>query len=155
MDDRKLQAIIDQQEIRDVEARYCEAIDEYDLETVLACFTTDCVTDYGAGRGGSQVGREAMRQRWESSTGGPKHTHHQLGQVRVELKGDEAECIAYCTADHEKKDGKRITMRYQYRDRLRRTSAGWLISHRRLLFTINDNDPGLEREWLKLKKERP
>jgi ketosteroid isomerase-like protein len=153
MSARTLQDLLDIEAIRTVEAEYCEAIDEFDLERVIATFTEDCVTDYGAARGGAEVGHEALRRRWQGQTGGATHTHHQLGQVRVTLRGDEADCIAYAIADHDKKDGTRITFRYQYRDMLRRTSAGWRIAHRRLLFTVVDGAAG-ERDWLPRKDPR-
>lgn len=152
-----LQHLLDQQAIRDIEARYCEAIDEYDLDEVLALFTEDCITDYGPGRGGAEVGTAAMRRRWENQPAGSgsKSTHHQLGQVRIELAGDEAACVSYCTANHERRNGERITFRFQYRDRLRRTPAGWRISHRKLLFTVVDGNLGPERTWLGRKDPRP
>ena len=148
-----LQHLMDQQAIRDVEAEYCEAIDEFDLGRVPSLFTEDCVTDYGAARGGAEVGHDALRRRWQGQTGGAKHTHHQLGQVRVTLRGDAADCVAYAIADHEKKDGTRITFRYQYRDSLRRSPQGWRISHRSLLFTVVDGVAG-ERDWLQRKDPR-
>ena len=47
-----LQDLLDIEAIRNTEAEYCEAIDEFDLERVIATFTEDCVTDYGPARGG-------------------------------------------------------------------------------------------------------
>ena len=153
---RKLQDLLDLQAIRDIEARYCEAIDEYDLDEVLSLFTEDCVTDYGPGRGGAEVGTDAMRRRWETQPAGSgsKSTHHQLGQIRIELAGDQADCVSYCIADHVRRNGERITFRFQYRDRLRRTAAGWRISRRKLLFTVVDGNLGPEREWLVRKDPR-
>lgn len=150
---KSLQDLLDIEAIRNTEAEYCEAIDEFDIERVIATFTEDCVTDYGPARGGAEVGHDALRRRWQGQTGGAKHTHHQLGQVRVALRGNEADCVAYAIADHEKKDGSRITFRYQYRDKLRRTPQGWQISHRRLLFTVVDGAAG-DRDWLARKDPR-
>ena len=151
---KSLQDLLDIEAIRNTEAEYCEAIDEFDLERVIATFTEDCVTNYGPARGGAEVGQNALRRRWQGQTGGAKHTHHQLGQVRVALRGNEADCVAYAIADHEKNDGTRITFRYQYRDKLRRTPQGWQISHRRLLFTVVDGAAG-DRDWLARKDPRP
>ena len=150
---KSLQDLLDIEAIRNTEAEYCEAIDEFDIERVIATFTEDCVTDYGPARGGAEVGHDALRRRWQGQTGGAKHTHHQLGQVRVALRGNEADCVAYAIADHEKKDGSRITFRYQYRDKLRRTPQGWQISHRRLLITVVDGAAG-DRDWLARKDPR-
>ena len=53
-----LRELMDRQRIAEVIARYCERLDEYDIDGVVTTFTEDVVTDYGAGRGGEVSTRE-------------------------------------------------------------------------------------------------
>src|SRR5258706_7844479 len=101
MDTKFLQDLHDQQAIRDVLSKYCERLDEHKLESVVELFTVDCVTDYGPGRGGPMLGADLLLKRFQNSVKGYKHTHHQLGQIRVEASDDKATTVAYVTADHE------------------------------------------------------
>ena len=128
-----LQRLADRQAITDVLALFCERIDEYDIDAVARLFSEDCLVDYGPGRGGEQRGRQALARRLRRGQGQFRRTHHQLGQVRVELTGDEAFAVTYVTAWHELWDGGHETARLQYRDRFLRTGAGWLIAERRAL----------------------
>jgi hypothetical protein len=68
-------------EIADVLARFCERIDEYDIDSVMQLFTPDCITDDGPGRGGEIRGRDALRQRMLESQGTFPTAHHQPGHV--------------------------------------------------------------------------
>lgn len=137
MDTKLLQELYDKQAIRDRLARYCEMIDEYNLDTLKDLFTADCFSDYGPGRrGGPLTGSDALYKRLQAGLKRYRHTHHQLGQIDIELNGDEATSIAYAIADHIKQNGEFLSVRLQYRDRWARTPAGWCISHRRTLVSL-------------------
>lgn len=143
----RLRYLIDRQEIADVVGRYCERIDAGDFDGVVALFTVDCVAEYGPGP--AVHGREPLKARFESSQGRFAHTHHQAGQILVEIDGDRASSIGYATASHIWWDGHRHHTRLQYRDALVRTAAGWLISHRVVLVAVPDDgsdDP--QRNWV-------
>ena len=86
-----LRTLVDRQQIADLLARYCQALDEYDIDAVAATFADDVVTDYGAGRGGRVVGRDAVRDRIAAGQAAFRRTAHQLGQSLVELDGDRAQ----------------------------------------------------------------
>ena len=143
-----MQELADRQAVADLLALFCERIDEYDVDAVAELFGEDCVVDYGPGRGGEQRGRVALRERLRRGQGQFRRTHHQLGQIRVELDGDEAAGVTYVTAWHELWDGRRETARLQYRDRFRRAASGWLISERRVLATGIEGFEGVPWNWL-------
>jgi ketosteroid isomerase-like protein len=151
----RLQALADRQAIADVLARFCERVDEYQIDAAAELFTPDCLVDYGPGRGGEQKGREALRNRLAQGQGQFRRTHHQIGQVRVELDGDEAAAVTYVTAWDELWDGRRETARLQYRDRLRRSPNGWLISERRTLATGIEGFEGVPWNWVPRAEPRP
>ena len=143
-----VQELADRQAIADVLALFCERIDEYDVDGATRLFSEDCVVDYGPGRGGPQHGRENLRERLRRGQGQFRRTHHQLGQIRVELDGGQASAVAYVTAWHELWDGRRETTRLQYRDRLRRAGSGWVISERRALAGGIEGFEGVSWNWV-------
>lgn len=149
-----LDELLDDHAIRDVLARYCGLLDEFRLDELLQLFAEDCVTDYGPGRGGQGKGRQLLRNMIETSMENFQYTHHQLGQIRVELSGNEACSVAYVTADHRLCDGKRETVRMQYRDRLRKAGGQWRIIFRETRATIVDAERIVERVMLERRSSR-
>jgi hypothetical protein len=147
--DGALTEVVAKQSIADTLARFCERIDEYDIDGVVDLFTEDCATDYGPGRGGPLKGREPLRQRLRRSQAENKRTHHQLGQVRVVLEGKAvAHSIAYVTAWHELWNGEIRVARLQYRDRFVRETAGWAIAERLAVVTGVDGFEPEQWNWL-------
>lgn len=134
--------------IRDLLARYCERLDEYDIDGVARCFSEDAVTDYGAGRGGEVKGRAAIAERIASGQKAFRRTHHQLGQVRIRLDGDEAESTSYQMTWHELQSGRKDLVCLRYLDRLQKHDDEWLITHRRVEVTLVDGFEGTEWNWV-------
>ena len=144
-----LDELLDRQRIADVLARYCEALDEYDIDAVASTFTEDVVTDYGAGRGGPVVGRAAVRARIAAGQASFRRTAHQLGQTRVRIDGDRADATTYVTAWHEWQDGRQEALRLRYVDVLRRaTPDSWLIAERRVEAMGVEGFEGTEWRWV-------
>lgn len=137
--------------IADLLALYCERVDEYDIDAVAACFTADCVTDYGPGRGGLVTGRDAVRARIATGQAQFRRTHHQLGQSRIRLDPadpERARCTTYVIATHEEWDGRLWRAHLRYLDVLARTRAGWLLAERRVHAAVVENRPEITWEWV-------
>ena len=134
--------------IADVLAAFCERVDEYDIPGLAEVFTEDCFTDYGPGRGGPVSGLADVQARIGRGQAEFRRTHHQLGQSRVTLAGDEATAITYVTATHEHRDGARSRVHLRYLDRLRRTPAGWRIAERRAHATVVEGMRGTDWVWV-------
>ena len=134
--------------IRDVLARYCERLDEYDIDAVAQCFSEDAVTDYGAGRGGEIRGRAAIAKRIATGQSEFRRTHHQLGQVRIRLHDGGAESTSYMMTWHELPSGKKDLVCLRYLDHLCQIDGEWLISHRRVEVTLVDGFEGTEWNWV-------
>lgn len=147
-----LRELIERQAIAEVLAQFCFRIDAYDIDGVSELFTEDCITDYGPARGGELAGRDAFRERIRKSQGQFEHTHHQLGQIVVELDGEEACSITYVTASHAYRDGRRHDSRLQYRDSWFKTPEGWRIRHRTALNTVVDGIPTEGLPWVPRKQ---
>jgi ketosteroid isomerase-like protein len=137
--------------IGDLLALYCERVDEYDIDAVAACFTADCVTDYGPGRGGLVRGREAVRERIAAGQAQFRRTHHQLGQSRIwfdPADSERARATTYVTATHEEWDGRLWRAQLRYLDVLARTRHGWLLAERRVHAAVIENRPEISWEWV-------
>lgn len=140
--------LLDRQQIADLLARYCQRLDEYDIEGVAATFTDDAITDYGPGRGGEVVGRTEIAARIADGQASFRRTAHQLGQSMITIDGDAAEATTYVTAWHEWRDDRQEALRLRYIDRLSRTAEGWLIAHRRLEAMGVEGFAGTEWTWV-------
>jgi len=144
-----LEYLVARQEVADVLARFCERIDEYDIDAVAELFTEDCVTDYGPGRGGRVVGRQALAERLRTGQEEFARTHHQLGQMTVRFDGpDTCHASTYVTAWHERFDGSTPVVRLRYLDRLVRSGNRWRIAERRALAQGAEGFPGVEWRWV-------
>jgi ketosteroid isomerase-like protein len=138
----------DRAQILDVLAAFCERIDEYDIAGLADVFTEDCFTDYGPGRGGPVAGLTAVQARIARGQAEFRRTHHQLGQSRIRIDGDEATATTYVTASHEHRDGGRSRVHLRYLDRLRRTGPGWRIAERRVHAALVEGMDGVEWVWV-------
>ena len=143
-----LAALVTRQQIVDVLAAYCERLDEYDIDGVAELFAEDCVTDYGPGRGGPVRGRPQVRDRIAGGQAEFRRTHHQLGQIRVELHGDRAGALSYLTAFHERWDGSTARVHLRYVDELDRTGGVWRISSRTVRVSAVEGFDGVPWHWV-------
>lgn len=134
--------------IRDLLARYCERLDEYDIDGVARCFSEDAVADYGAGRGGEIRGREAIAERIRNGQASFRRTHHQLGQIRIQLDGDSARSTSYQMTWHELESGRKDLVCLRYIDRLAKHDDEWLIAHRRVEASLVDGFEDVEWSWV-------
>jgi ketosteroid isomerase-like protein len=144
----KADTLWEHERIRDLLARYCERLDEYDIDGVAACFSEDAVTDYGAGRGGEVRGRGAIAARIRDGQAVFRRTHHQLGQIRIRLEGDSARTTSYQMTWHERESGKQDLVCLRYIDRLVQQDGEWLIAHRRVEVSLVDGFEGTEWSWV-------
>lgn len=140
MTDPRIWRLIDRQEIADLLAEYCRALDLMDLPAIAKVFTADCRVEYGPeerlqSRGAEGVAQSLARMwRWA-------RTSHHLSNIQVVFESpDTARAISYVIAWHERPDGSTATVLGQYHDRLRLTREGWRIAERRML--MNGNTEG-------------
>ena len=148
----------DRAAITDVLARYCEHIDEYDMDAVVDLFTPDAVMDFGPGRGGTLHGRRALRDRFAGGQAGFRRTHHHLGQVRLTEEGDgRVRAVSSCSAGHERHDGTQWRVGLRYVDVLVRESTeppggSWRIAERRIEAALVENGPRDGWTWIARRK---
>jgi 3-phenylpropionate/cinnamic acid dioxygenase small subunit len=151
-----LASLVARQQISDVLARYCECVDECDIDGLAEVFAPDCVTDYGPGRGGRLVGRRAVCDRLAAVLPTLRRTQHQLGQQRMEPQPDGSWLsTTYATAWHELPDGSTTVSRVRYLDRFVATPEGWRIAERRLVALGLEGWVGIEYPFLQRRAGEP
>jgi len=134
----------DHQEIEAVLNRYAAALDQKQYGRLTEVFTPEAVAHY--------VGLTECRG-VDSIIGLVSgvldqcgNTQHLLGNVQIDVQGDEATASCYLQAIHvglgDYSDQLFIVWG-EYRDRLVRTGAGWRISHRELTTLHAQGDIGL------------
>jgi ketosteroid isomerase-like protein len=150
MNDR-LSALLERELIREVLENYCMRLDEGDIDGVVACFSDDAVADYGPGRGGLISGAKTIGARIAGGQAAFCRTHHQLGQIRIELNGATAQALSYVTAWHERFGGEREIACLRYVDTLTYGTGRWLIARRHVEASYIDGFPGTAWDWVSRK----
>ncbi|VXC50283.1 nuclear transport factor 2 family protein [Aeromicrobium sp. 9AM] len=124
-----LQQISDRIEIGDVLTRYTRAIDSHEWDRLDTVFTPDARIDYT--ESGGIAGAYAEVKPWlaEVLPAFFRTMMHTLGQVEVELRGDEADVTAYfhnpMTMDDGQGGEKIVEIGGLYRHAMTRTPDGW------------------------------
>ena len=139
--------LVERQAIADVIAHYCDRLDAHDIEGVAALFTHAARTNYGAGRGGDVVGRDAIFARIARGQSAFRRTHHQLGHSTIEVSGDCATAVSAAFTWHERFSGERELIALRYIDEFVRIDTTWLISYRRVEISIVEGFEGTEWNW--------
>jgi uncharacterized protein (TIGR02246 family) len=127
-------------EIRDLLHEYCRAADRNDADALAACFTEDCVCDYGPGA--QERGREARRASAARDLALFSATSHLLGNITIELESpDRARASSVVHAWHRPLGGGTWILYAEYHDLVVRTRDGWRIAERRLEVAGADGFP--------------
>jgi ketosteroid isomerase-like protein len=126
-------AVSDETAIVGLQSRYAQAVDDGDVEAIVACFAEDAVAVYNNG-GVTLTGAAEIRPFFEAARveliGPDNPCTHLLGGVVVDLEGDAARSDASMVAFLSRPPGARTMKGLRYRDRLERRPEGWRIVHR-------------------------
>ncbi|MBS1889162.1 MAG: nuclear transport factor 2 family protein [Actinobacteria bacterium] len=129
----------DRDEISDLLIHYAYCIDTRQTDRLAEVFAADVVTNYGYGEGGEWIGAEMLIAGIGEQVASFEATAHMITNIRISLAGDTASSTCYVTGWHWVKEGDTDPERgadflftAAYVDDLRRESAGWRISRRRV-----------------------
>ncbi len=124
-----LQEISDRIEIADVLTRYTRAIDTGDWDTLDTVFTPDAAIDYSESGGIVATYPEVKPWLAEMLPLFFRKRMHMLGQIAIELRGDEADVTAYFHNPMLMDDGqggeKVVEIGGLYHHTMIRTADGW------------------------------
>ncbi|MDX1580194.1 MAG: nuclear transport factor 2 family protein [Alphaproteobacteria bacterium] len=144
----RLEAAADRDEIYQLSCTYMRGQDRLDPEAHRSVFWDDAYLSYGIYEGGPdgfvEFAQDALRPH--------KSNHHMIGQVQIELEGDEAFGEVYYQAFHriEDEDGNErdLFVSGRYVDRYERRGGVWKIAYRSELVDWVRDDPAAD-EWFK------
>ncbi len=122
--------LIARQEITDVIYRYARGIDRLDFDMVRSCYHPDAYDDHGSFTGSVEEFIEMCSRflpKWSA-------TQHFMGNLLIEVDGDEARAETYAVAYHRLQDedggGKDDVFGIRYVDRFEKRDDEWKIAHR-------------------------
>ena len=133
--------LVDREAIRDLIGNFAVSIDDKDAAGYAANFTSDAVLELPFG---TIVGREKIA----AMPGPPRHwgTQHLVGEVVIDLHGDEADTRAYLMATHVFDADNRSKKAHSggwYVHRVVRTDEGWRFASVKLVIVWEDEGPML------------
>lgn len=132
----------DVQDVIDVTAAYCWAIDGHEWDRLDEVFTPDAEADLGRPLSGLAAIKERIRGALEPL----QASQHLIGTHQVRVDGDRATSRCYLHAQHVRQiDGeeRQYIVAGRYEDELVRTPAGWRITHRVLTKMWTAGDPAV------------
>jgi len=129
-------------EIRDVQLRYCRAVDRMDFDLLRTCFHPDATTDFGFFAGDL----EAFIVMAKASLAAFAGTTHFTGNQLVEVDGNSAWAEHYTLATHRCPADAEGPLRdyvasVRYVDRMERRDGEWRIAKRVLIPDWTRTDP--------------
>ena len=145
--ERKLQTLIDKDEIRDVIYRYCRAVDRCDLELMKSCYWPDARDNHGFYSGNAHAFAEYVIPVLEQALS----TTHAVSNIILELDGDRACGESYVHVTHRlaRADGTLIDNKSncRYIDLFERRNGDWRILFRAAIAdTIYDETVALKAD---------
>ncbi len=127
-----LQRLIDKDEIRELMARYCFALDACRFDEVASLFADDgeWATSYGAARGRAEI--EALLTSVVPKPGeGPQRKHYITNTV-ITLAGDTASTLSDYLVVRESDAGLLPVMGGRYKDRFVKRGGSWCFARKDL-----------------------
>lgn len=142
--------LIDKDRIADTIHRLFDAVDERDWRGVHACMASRLLLDMSSlsGQPAVELAASEITSAWDAAFRPLDHVHHQLGNLRIELRGDEALATCHGTAYHHRATVRGPSVRRfvgTYELRLRRAEEGWLVTRLRYESRFVDGELDLER----------
>jgi 3-phenylpropionate/cinnamic acid dioxygenase small subunit len=147
----ELQALRDRENITELINNLFVAVDNHDWAAARACFAERVhfdMTSLGE-PAPAELAPEQITSAWESGLAPLEAVHHQSGNFRVRVAGDEAECFCYGIAYHYRRvrsgnNTRLFVGSYDYR--LVRAGETWRITHFKFNAKFVDGNLRLESE---------
>jgi len=132
--------VADRLAIHDVLVAHCRGVDRADAEILRGCYWPDAEVSYGVFNGNAHRFCEFLPK----AIAVYARTQHCIGNVAIELDGDEARVETYVTAYHyaEAADGDRDVIFFaRYLDRMGKRGNVWKLAHRQVVIDWYRNVP--------------
>ena len=145
--DRRLQALLDKQEIHEVLMRYCRGVDRCDLEAINSVYHPDAVDEHGAFTlRGDECGETWIRLMPTICEASMHSICNELIEVDGDVAFSESYFLNYLIIDRE---GVEMTRAFggRYVDRFERRHGVWRIAHRVVVHEWDRVDAVTEQHW--------
>jgi hypothetical protein len=149
MSEKRLEELLDKQEIAELSGTYMRGLDRLQPEVVRSVFFEDANTDYGFFKGGpdefADMAYNALKDHLAN--------HHMLGQINIQLEGDVAFGEVYFQAFHRivaeageggKAEERDLFIAGRYVDRYEKRGGVWKIAFRSEVSDWARNDPATD-----------
>ena len=147
MNDQRLPLLADKQEIYELSCTYMRGQDRLDPETHRSVFWDDAWCSYGIYEGGPDGFVEFAQKALAPHRG----NHHMIGQVQIDVQGDEAFGEVYYQAFHRliASDGSErdLFISGRYVDRYERRDGVWKIAYRSELVDWARDEPAADASF--------
>lgn len=132
--EKRIRALEDRAELRELIARYCIAVDDRDIDALTALFTPDaCFRSVDGVM--NALGREAVIEQFRGRFAALKATNHIAHDQILELGSDTDEAAGLVSSHAEvSRNGRTLVAALRYRDRYRRHGGRWRFAERALSF---------------------
>lgn len=124
----------DHEEIRQVIYAYARGVDRADQDLIAPTFHEDACDDHGNFKGDKAATLSALKR--SSQLAETTASFHHLGNILIDLKGDEADVETYFMAVQRREDGGKTYTRIRagrYLDRFAKRGGKWRVLHRRVI----------------------
>ena len=138
---RRLEELLDKQEIHEVLMRYCRGIDRRDEELLRGVYHPDATDNHGL-----FVGKAADFIPWAlAGLERDESTNHFIANELIDIRGDVAHSESYVLAVHRRRqhDGSVVDLTFggRYVDRFERRAGAWRIADRKVVLDWSRIDP--------------
>jgi hypothetical protein len=144
--DSRLNDAADKLEIIDLSSNYMRGLDRLDRELERSVFWDDAFCSYGTYEGGP----DRFVEYCQSALATHLSNHHFVGQVNIELQGEQAFGEVYYQAFHrtknEENEARDLFISGRYVDRYERRDYAWKIAYRSELVDWVREEPSAD-EW--------
>jgi hypothetical protein len=143
----KLEQMLDERDIINLVNSIGIHADRRDWPLLSQNFADEVLLDYSSmGAPVEKLKPGEIITRWKALLPGFKMTQHMITNHRVQIAGDEAECLSYVAATHHlpNPSGKDIWfVMGSYEHHLVRTSRGWKVDKMKFNATLIEGNPDL------------
>lgn len=131
MSNEAVETLLAKQEIYELACKYCRALDRLDGDLMRSVFFEDAWCEYGFYNGPPAEFAEFSM----AALGGHEANHHMLGNVLIDVEGDEAFGEVYFHAYHKLKAAsgsgfEDLVIAGRYIDRYEKRDGAWKIAYR-------------------------
>ena len=131
--DKRLQQLLDKQDITELIHAYCNAADRHDHEKLRALYHEDATENHGSFFSGAAM---AFIDQMPAIQAPMKILHHNITTVNIAVDGDYAEGEVYVLAFHQAQIDAEIVdllIGGRYLDRYEKRKDQWKFSHRTIV----------------------